>query len=433
MTNWFGARSLEMERQDGALAGPVNAYQKQPFFHVASNVLQPETGWLRSFLGTGDRQHLRTTPGTDCSADDLLACIRLKCDVKATFTAEVNGHKRTSTVEYVAGVLKSNTENWLDDRRLGVLGLAHGFDGAQARLPRRGAWAAPSSRPPPRAPPSACTRPPRGARARPGRGRVEGITLNTSEHHDQLLSATEQTEVAGNRYFGFHSYGGNKRVFQDEDGAVVFDGLRVTDKPSVTCAGMSCSLVDVTIPDTAYSTIPVGSGETQRYVSTRATLAKLQYAKAEDPGWFIRYNNSPMERTASGSTVLAGVVFWSSFRPRSGTGGAVCSLSGLGDASYSWQADVISGQPDQASSFQVFDSAGKPCWLRRAARPARRARLPESPRPSSRCRSRAACATRWPCPVRARPPPRRRWPARPTSPRTSPGPRCRATSTSAAT
>ncbi|HEY0094017.1 MAG TPA: hypothetical protein VGB96_06820, partial [Archangium sp.] len=84
VSNWYGARSLEMQREDGSTIGPQNAHAKAPFFHIPSNVLQPETGWLRSFMGTGDRQHLRTTPGADCGPDDLLACVRLKCDVDAT-------------------------------------------------------------------------------------------------------------------------------------------------------------------------------------------------------------------------------------------------------------------------------------------------------------------------------------------------------------
>ena len=76
-----------MAREDGSSFGAPNAQKKPPFFHIASNVRQPDTGWLRSFLGTGDRQHLRAKEGTDCGPDDLLACVRMKCDVRGRATS----------------------------------------------------------------------------------------------------------------------------------------------------------------------------------------------------------------------------------------------------------------------------------------------------------------------------------------------------------
>jgi type IV pilus assembly protein PilY1 len=356
--NWFGARSLEVQREDGS----ANSHQKAPFFHVAATVLQPDTGWLRSFMGTGDRQHLRTTPGADCSADDLLACIRLKCNVKASFAGEVNGQKRTSLIEYKGGVLTSNAETWnntggaacsgskmeLTELALSCPSTAYGTgifpDGGGTRVYTteshcsvvNGAWS--------------CVRAP----------------LNTSENQDQGLDAGEKLTVGTNRYFGFHSYGGTKRIFTDAAGAIAFDKLRVTDKQNVTCEGTNCSLVDVTIPPEYYSTMTDANGVAQRFISN-VNLAKMKRGGSEDPGWFIRYTNTLAERTATGSTVLAGVVFWSSFSPNTTPGADACSLSGMGDMSYSWQADAISGLPDQASGFQL--TGATPGWIASRARP----------------------------------------------------------------
>ncbi|EPX57795.1 hypothetical protein D187_004674 [Cystobacter fuscus DSM 2262] len=343
--NWFGARSLEVQREDAL----VNGHQKAPFFQVAATVLQPDTGWLRSFMGTGDRQHLRTSPGSDCNADDLLACIRLKCDVKASFAGEVNGQKRTSVVEYKAGVLTNSSESWastagsacsgskmeLTELTLSCPAGAYGT----GIFPVGGGTRTYSSQ-------ASCS----GSN---GSWTCDNNPLNTSERHDQILTADEKITVGTNRFFGFLSYGGPKRLFSDEIGAVAFDKMRVTDKQGVKCETMNCSLTDVTVPAEYYAyTQPDVRGVKQRYI-TKANLEKVPWPSSEDPGWFVRYTNTVAERTATGSTVLAGVVFWSSFSPSTTAGKDACSLAGLGDRSYSWQADAITGRPDFASGFEV--------------------------------------------------------------------------------
>ncbi len=362
VTNWYGARSLEMQRDDTSTVGPVNLHQKAPFFHVASNVLQPETGWLRSFLGTGDRQHLRTTPGSDCGPDDLLACVRLKCDVDATFVADVNGQKRTSNIKYEAGVLKKNEETLSGALDSACTGSRMELTALRIACPEAALGSTTY--------PSPWTGTPRTFKTESwckdvgGSWSCDRVNLNTSEHPDLKLGDADKKTVANNRYFGFHSYGGVKRKFSKDDEAIAFDKLRVTDKPDFSCGtGMKCSLTDVTIPDADYEYLaPDVSGYRQRYLPAPKLLG-LKRAHPEGPGWFIRYNNSLSERTAAGSTVLAGVVFWPSFAPASGVGAAACSLTGTGDMSYSWQADVITGLPDMASGFRVaggyIDSKGR--------------------------------------------------------------------------
>ncbi|WNG44400.1 hypothetical protein F0U60_09970 [Archangium minus] len=358
VTNWFGARSLEMAREDGHLNGPYSAWKKAPFFQIASTVLQPDTGWLRAFVGTGDRQHLRTTPGTDCSADDLLACLRLKCNVEAKFVGELNGRKRTNTIKYVGGVLQSNVDAWANTPGSACSGgsrmeltqltiscptAAYGSAVYPPTLPADGKPREFSTM-------SYCAQ--SGAT-----WSCDHLPLNLAEHSDLKLSDAEKAEVALNRYFGFQAYGSGNRTFSDAAGAVKFDGMRLTDTAGFKCSdGSSCSLVDVTIPNAYYKTLPADeSGVAQRYI-TPADLKKLPGAGPGTPGWFVRYDNSLLERTAEGSTVLAGVVFWPTFSPSAGTGAAACTLSGLGDMSYSWQADAITGLPDQAASFQVYDT-----------------------------------------------------------------------------
>ncbi|PTL82257.1 hypothetical protein [Vitiosangium sp. GDMCC 1.1324] len=356
VNNWFGARSLEMAREDGYLGGPHSAYQKAAFFQIASTIRQPETGWLRAFMGTGDRQHLRTTPGTDCSADDLLACLRLKCNVEAKLVGEINGQKRTSTLKYVGGVLTASKEDWTSTGTTACSGSR--MELTQLTIscpdPAYGSGVYPPTLPSDGKPrefttESSCS----------GSGSLwtcNHLNLNTAEHADMKLSSTEQGSVALQRFFGFQVYGSGGRAFNTAAGAVSFDQMRLTDTAGFKCAdGSPCSLVDVTIPDSLYKYLPPdAAGVKQRYI-TAGDLSKVPRANEFSPGWFVRYNNSLLERTAEGSTVLAGVVFWPSFAPSSGVGSAACSLAGLGDMSYSWQADVITGLPNLAESFQKFD------------------------------------------------------------------------------
>jgi len=363
VTNWFGARSLEMQREDGSTIGPQNAHEKAPFFNIPSNVLQPDTGWLRSFMGTGDKQHLRTTAGSDCGPDDLLACIRLKCNVSAKLVAEVNGQKRSTTLKYELGVLKENKEDW-------VTGLGDACSSSRMELTELSiscpaASLGATTYPTPWTGAEKTFKTESFAKSTGTKWTGDHLNLNTSEHPDLKLGDAEKATVANNRYFGFHAYGGWQRKFTDEDGAVKFDKMRVSDKKSgYSCpTGVNCSLVDVTIPDSAYEYMPAdASGFKQRYIPT-AKILGLKRAGSEDPGWFIRYNNSLLERTAAGSTVLAGIVFWPSFSPAAGKSGSACSLTGSGDMSYSWQADAITGLPDMAEGFRTglgyIDSKGR--------------------------------------------------------------------------
>ncbi len=346
--NWFGARSLEMAREG-------KAFQKAPFFHIASNIWQPETGWLRSFLGTGDRQHLRSKEGTNCGPDDLLACVRMKCDVKAEFLADINGQLRQSTLEYDNGVLVKNTESssgslaaTCSSARLEMTRLRISCDKGTAL--GSGSYYFPASGvPDPASTEAECAR-------TAGAWSCALASLPTDSHGDLKLGA-DLDKVSNNRYFGFHAYGGWQRRFKTATEAIAFDRMRVTEGPFDCGPGVDCSLVDVTIPDSAYATYVHPTMGTVRYVPTDK-LASLARGKMEGPGWFLQYGG-PQEKTAAGSTVLSGIVFWPSFAPPAGATVSACKLAGAGDISRSWQADIITGLPDEAASFRLTDKDGK--------------------------------------------------------------------------
>jgi type IV pilus assembly protein PilY1 len=353
--NWFGARSLEMSRDDSSVGGPKNAYLKAPFTNIASNIIQPETGWMRTYMGTGDRSHLRTTPGTDCGPDDLLACVRMKCDVKAVFASDINGRERTNVIEYQAGVLKTNNENLNGSVDASVCksskmeltslsiscpdatavgsGTYTSSTGTQSTCaPSGGMWT--------------CTQSP----------------LSTGLHSSLTLTSADATTVPSHRYFGFHSYGGPLRKFNDDATALNFDKVRVTDTPGFNCgtdskgAAIACSLVDVTIPDSAYATFTTPEGKVVKYVPI-AKIPTLARGSVVGPGWYLRYSGL-QERTAASSAIISGVVSWPTFAPAAGAGVSACSLVGTGDTSNIWQADVITGLPNQAEGFRLYNDKG---------------------------------------------------------------------------
>ncbi len=347
VTNWFGARSLEMAREG-------KAHKKQPFFHMASNVRQPETGWLRTFVGTGDRQHLRSKEGTNCGPDDLMACVRMRCDVRAELVANINGQQRHTVLEYSNGALVKNTESttgaaaaMCTSSRLELTHLRIQCDNGTALgsgsyyFPAVGSTEPASTQ-------AECTH-------TGGAWSCALASLPTDVHGDLKLGA-DADKVPHNRYFGFHSYGGTQRRFKTGAEAVAFDHKRVTDGSFDCGVGVNCSLVDVTIPDSAYATYVHPTLGSIRYVPT-STMATLPRGTTEGPGWFLQYGGL-QEKTAAGSAVLGGIVFWPSFSPPAGATVSACKLSGEGDLSRSWQADAITGLPDQSEGFRVTDKDG---------------------------------------------------------------------------
>ncbi len=354
--NWFGARSLEMSRDDTSVNGPRNLFQKAPFTNIASNVLQPETGWLRSFVGTGDKQHLRTTVGTDCGPDDLLACARLKCDVKAVYASNVNGVQRTSVIEYVNGSLKTNNESWSGTAESVCMASSMDLTELSISCPDATALGTGSYT-------LAATNTQSNCEKAGGLWSCKQSQLSTGSRSNLALTDDEKKTVPSHRYFGYHSYGGSLRRFRTSAGALTFDKMRVTDTPGFNCGTdtqgkpLPCGLVDVTVPEASYATFTTSTGQQVKYVPT-GKMNTLARGTTEGPGWFVQYNNL-QERTAAGSTIIAGVVAWPTFAPALAGGVAACSLSGSGDLTNLWQADAITGLPDQSEGYRMYNDNGE--------------------------------------------------------------------------
>lgn len=345
VTNWYGARTFE-------IAKGQPAHQKTPFFNIASNTLQPETGWLRSYLGTGDRQHLRDTEGDACGPDNLLACVRMKCDVSLHLSGSVGGVSRTSVLEYAGGVLTRNqdltsgapvdmcTAGKLELTRLSIDCGSGALGESRYRFPPNDSVPSGSR--------SDCT-------LEGGQWRCETQRLASGSKGRLSLGDADKGQVPRNTYVGFYNYGG-ARVFSDAASALALDAKRWTDVDDACPTGRDCGLRDVTLPPDALHVRQLPSGEMQSYVTVEA-LARRPRASTTGAGWFVRYGALD-EKTAAGSSILGGIVSWPSFVPPLTLPGD-CRMAGKGDASRSWQMDIITGWPDQAEGFKLFDDDGK--------------------------------------------------------------------------
>ncbi|HZI14855.1 MAG TPA: hypothetical protein VE153_31085 [Myxococcus sp.] len=345
VSNWHGARTFEV-----AKGQPAHA--KTPFFHIASNTLQPETGWLRTYLGTGDRQHLRGLEGEQCGPDNLLACVRMRCDVSLTLVGQVNGVTRTSVLEYTGGALARNFDvttgepaDMCGDGKLGVTQMSIDCRGDALGSSH---YTFPPNQNVPSGSRSECT-------LRNGRWSCETQRLATGGRGNLRLNDRDREEIPRNTYVGFYNYGGT-RAFNDKTTALALDARRWTDTDDPCPTGQNCGLRDVSIPQASLRSRRMPGGELQSYV-TQEALASLPRAATTAAGWFIRYGGLD-EKTAAGSSILGGIVLWPSFQPPVNVPGACRAAGSAGDMGRSWQMDIITGWPDQAESFKLYAENG---------------------------------------------------------------------------
>jgi len=79
---WSGGRVFA-----SATAGSTCA--RQPFYQVTANVIAAQGGHLRTLVGTGDRFNLNDTFGGECSASNLIACVRRGCKLRTKVTTKI--------------------------------------------------------------------------------------------------------------------------------------------------------------------------------------------------------------------------------------------------------------------------------------------------------------------------------------------------------
>jgi type IV pilus assembly protein PilY1 len=313
VTNWYAARAFRVGNLTGG--SPSSEALRAPLTHAALNVFQPDSGVLRTFIGTGDRQSL-TDVGTTCRLGNGRACAEQGCRVQSRVTVERGGAVTAVSGATYALYAYSSGE------------ATQGFSGASCTSARvRLDWDHDSG--------GSCTSNAAGSFEYLCDGNTS--TWNCRAITDNWVNLGLKNSLAPypQRFYGLWSYGGNpSRTFNTDAEANVFDSQMFTDS----------SLVNVGQFDTGGAVITGSEAE----------------AWPSALGWYLQYN-SGNERTSTGATVVNGCVLWNSFEP-SATAGAACAVAG-NHASRLYQAALVSGKAQCASGFTTPSTGARYRYL----------------------------------------------------------------------
>lgn len=325
--NWTFGRAYEPNS-----VAPNDPRFHLPFYNVAATTVEPDNGWLRAYLGSGDRSHIRSQGGGDCRPDDPMSCLSSGCTLSSSLTLDNGPSHYTSTFASGAGtsaaapVMASPTQ-----AQSTVAANACNYGNASETIT---VSACPNTAMNFTEPltftctgsPLACT---------------DGAFKQPTPNTNRALATTSPSPTAPNSFVSVavlaDATGSPSRVRRmnlpaDAD---TYDQNRLTGCGNAACAantpsaGLTGDLVDVSATTATTSTV---SGN---------------QAGRSSAGWTVRYGIID-EKTATSSTILGGCVIWNSLQP---TGGAVgCASTGSSVAVF-YQSDAVTGAPNCAVSF----------------------------------------------------------------------------------
>ncbi len=300
--NWFAARAFRVANLAGQTTDPEA--MRAPFSYMTLNALQPDTGSLRTFVGTGDRENLMDK-GTSCRLSNPRACAVQGCGVNNTLTVERGG----ATV-YTTNATYQNFHYSAGSATTAPAGPACG--GARVTL----TWDNTAA--------NGCGNGSDGSLQYTCDGDSSTWSCRQTANTWTTLNYAQSTSPFPQRYYGVWTFGGSDpaRRFDTDAEATVYDNRLLTD----------ADLVNVSQFDSA----------------GRVIAGSQQSASPSGKGWYLEYA-VPNERTGTTGSLVSGCVLWSSFEP-SGASGAVCSTTGTNVARL-YQAHFATGLANCAQSF----------------------------------------------------------------------------------
>ena len=336
-TNWFGARAFQTDKATTLVT------KRWPFNYLATTALQSDNGYLRAYLGTGDRYDTLDTNAGICRFDNPLACSKYRCatvnvaygDSKQTGNAQVNSSAPMSWTD-------GNFNSTYADAGVNVVSNTVAYTCGTAGIP--GMVAGFSAYNMDGCPSSSGTANFDGVNSAQVTCRLDadqGYTCNRSGSVNtadlSVLPAGATLAALGNNHFFAPWVFGGSRTFTADGGAsspLGYDAARFTNTDLVDVTATSCT-----------SSACTGNA-----------------ASNSDKGWQLQYLDDPVSptiaslthRTGSGAVLLSGCVLWNGLFPNGSTAGA-CAVPNPSSAQL-FQANYITGAPNCASSFLVAGS-----------------------------------------------------------------------------
>ncbi|HLL06828.1 MAG TPA: pilus assembly protein PilY [Myxococcaceae bacterium] len=298
--NWFAARAFRVENPSTS-TDPENV--RGPFTYMTTNTLQPETGYLRTFVGTGDKENL-LDKGSVCRLSNPRACAAQGCQTRRSITVERGGSTVWSS--------SANYQNFHYAGGTSTVGTAgNSCGGAQVTLN----WT--------HTPGGTCANDNDGSIQYTCDGNSSSWSCRETANSWVALKYEDPDRPYPQRFYGVWTFGVSpSRIFNTDAEATTYEaGLR-TD----------ADLVNVGQFD---STGKVIEGSQQE-------------APATGNGWYIEYAAND-ERTGSTGTLVNGCMIWGSFEP-SGAAGVVCPTTGT-NKSRLYQSNFATGRANCAAGF----------------------------------------------------------------------------------
>jgi type IV pilus assembly protein PilY1 len=329
VNNWRAARAFRVANLAGMTTDPEA--MRAPFSYMTVNALQPDTGWLRTFAGTGDKENL-LEKGTTCRLSNPRACAVQGCGVNNTLTVERGGEGAYTTsfttnstfnsYRYASGSSLSYTTDTTPGPACGGARVTLAWDNTAA---------------------NGCGNDNDGTLQYTCDGSSSTWSCRPTADTWTALNYNQTTAPYPQRYYGLYTYGGtdSRRRFNSDDEANTYDAY------SLSSFRENVDLMNVS----NFQNGTVGDADAGKVISNPS-------APPTGKGWYIQYA-ATNERTGTTGNLISGCVLWSSFEP-SGASGAVCSTTGTNVARL-YQSNFATGEANCALSFYA---ANDETWSR---------------------------------------------------------------------
>ncbi len=309
--NWSFGRAYEPNP-----GSPDDPRYRQPIYSLASTTVQEDTAWLRAYVGTGDRAHVRSQKGGDCRPDDPITCVTAGCTVSTSLQMDSASRRYSSTFASASGSSAASPAISSPSQAFATLSGAACNEASVSETVQVSSCPASGMSFTENTLNFSCS----GSPLTCTDGAFPQPTPNVNRNYTTTPPDVPNTFVS----VAVLTNGGLTRSLGLPADATAYDQGRLS----------LSSLVDVT------NTTADSNG-------VITSIATAPAAARSSPGWVIRYGTID-EKTVTGAAIAGGCVLWNTLLP---TGGATGCASAGANVAVLYQGDPVTGAPTCASSF----------------------------------------------------------------------------------